>query len=58
MAVLGFTIPTSLDELGGSDAPMIIEQLKAVTVHAAATVSSWGVIILPEEILQTAKDIG
>ncbi len=29
-----------------------------VTAHAAATVSSWGFVISPEQILQTAKDIG
>ncbi|MCW0136573.1 hypothetical protein OIU92_12920 [Escherichia coli] len=33
-------------------------QLKDVTAHAAATVSSWGFVISPEQILQTAKDIG
>jgi len=48
----------NLHELSGSDAAMIMAQLKAVTVHAAATVSSWGFIISPAEILQTAKDIG
>ncbi|MEX5485681.1 hypothetical protein IC611_06795 [Proteus mirabilis] len=37
---------------------MIMDQLKDVTVHAAATVSSWGFVISPDEILQTAKDIG
>lgn len=56
-AALGFTMP-NLHELSGSDAAMIMAQLKAVTVHAAATVSSWGFIISPAEILQTAKDIG
>lgn len=56
-AALGFSMP-NLHELGGSDTAMIMAQLKAVTVHAAATVSSWGFIISPEEILQTAKDIG
>ncbi|HGJ5866892.1 carbon starvation CstA family protein [Arsenophonus nasoniae] len=56
-AALGFSMP-NLHQLGGSDAAMIMAQLKAVTVHAAATVSSWGFIISPEKILQTAKDIG
>ncbi|HGJ5891067.1 MAG TPA: carbon starvation CstA family protein [Arsenophonus apicola] len=56
-AALGFTMP-NLHQLGSSDAAMIMAQLKAVTVHAAATVSSWGFIISPEQILQTAKDIG
>ncbi|WGL94850.1 carbon starvation CstA family protein [Arsenophonus nasoniae] len=56
-AALGFSMP-NLHQLGGSDAAMIMAQLKAVIVHAAATVSSWGFIISPEEILQTAKDIG
>ncbi|MFP1455179.1 carbon starvation CstA family protein [Escherichia coli] len=32
-------------------------QLKDVTAHAAATVSSWGFVISPEQILQTAKDV-
>lgn len=56
-AALSFTMP-NLHELSGSDAAMIMAQLKAVTVHAGATVSSWGFIISPAEILQTAKDIG
>lgn len=56
-AALGITMP-DLHKLGTDQAPMIIEQLKEVTVHAAATVSSWGFVISPEEILQTAKDIG
>ena len=55
-AALGFTMP-NLYQLGGADAAMIMAQLKAVTVHAAATISSWGFIISPQEILQTAKDI-
>ncbi len=37
---------------------MILAQLKDVTAHAAATVSSSGFVISPEQILQTAKDIG
>ncbi|HFK7187334.1 TPA: carbon starvation CstA family protein [Serratia odorifera] len=56
-AALGITMP-NLHQLGGDNAPMIIAQLKDVTVHAAATVSSWGFVISPEQILQTAKDIG
>ncbi len=40
------------------NAAMIAAQLKEVTVHAAATVSSLGFVISPEQILQTAKDIG
>lgn len=56
-AALGITMP-DLHKLGTDQAPMIIEQLKEATVHAAATVSSWGFVISPEEILQTAKDIG
>lgn len=56
-AGLGFTMP-NLHELGGENAPMIMAQLKDVTAHAAATVSSWGFVISPEQILQTAKDIG
>ncbi len=48
----------NLHEMGGENAAMIAAQLKEVTVHAAATVSSWGFVISPEQILQTAKDIG
>ncbi|XPE51996.1 hypothetical protein ACNKHX_26885 [Shigella flexneri] len=34
-------------------------QLKNVTAHAAATVSSWGFVVSPEQkSLQTAKDLG
>ncbi|PLV63005.1 carbon starvation CstA family protein [Erwinia sp. B116] len=56
-AGLGITMP-NLHELGGENAPLIMAQLKDVTAQAAATVSSWGFVISPEEILQTAKDIG
>lgn len=56
-AALGITMP-NLHELGGSDAAMIMAQLKDVSVQAAATVSSWGFVISPEQIMQTAKDIG
>ncbi len=56
-AGLGITMP-NLHELGGENAPMILAQLKDATTHAAATVSSWGFVISPEQILQTAKDIG
>ena len=56
-AGLGITMP-NLHELGGENAPMILAQLKDVTAHAAATVSSWGFVISPDQILQTAKDIG
>ncbi|HCM64204.1 MAG TPA: carbon starvation protein A [Morganella sp. (in: Bacteria)] len=56
-AALGITMP-DLHNLGTADAPMIMAQLKDVTAQAAATVSSWGFVITPEEILQTAKDIG
>ena len=56
-AALGITMP-NLHELGGADGAAIMAQLKDVTVHAAATVSSWGFVISPEQILQTAKDIG
>ncbi|WP_038919969.1 carbon starvation CstA family protein [Dickeya sp. MK7] len=54
---LGITMP-NLHELGGANAPAIMAQLQDVTVQAAATVSSWGFVISPEQILQTAKDIG
>ncbi|WP_446907030.1 carbon starvation CstA family protein, partial [Klebsiella pneumoniae] len=53
-AGLGIVMP-NLHEMGGENAAMIAAQLKEVTVHAAATVSSWGFVISPEQILQTAK---
>lgn len=53
----GIVMP-NLHEMGGENAAMIAAQLKEVTVHAAATVSSRGFVISPEQILQTAKDIG
>ncbi|OCG71439.1 carbon starvation protein A [Gilliamella sp. Occ3-1] len=56
-AALGVTMP-DLHRLGTEDAPMIMAQLQDVTTHAAAAVSSWGFVISPEEIIQTAKDIG
>ncbi|MEE4408238.1 MULTISPECIES: carbon starvation CstA family protein [unclassified Serratia (in: enterobacteria)] len=56
-AALGITMP-DLHRLGTEDAPMIMASLKDVTAHAAATVSSWGFVISPEQILQTARDIG
>ncbi|MCO6551594.1 MAG: carbon starvation protein A [Gilliamella sp.] len=56
-AALGITMP-DLHKLGTADAPMIMTQLQDVTAHAAATVSSWGFVISPDQIIQTAKDIG
>ncbi|WP_272662592.1 carbon starvation CstA family protein [Providencia sp. PROV111] len=56
-AALGITMP-NLHELGGPDGAAIMAQLKDVSVHAAATVSSWSFVISPEQIMQTAKDIG
>ncbi|MEI7182844.1 carbon starvation CstA family protein [Pectobacterium carotovorum] len=56
-AALGITMP-DLHRLGTADAPMILAQLQDVSAYAAATVSSWGFVISPEQILQTAKDIG
>ncbi|BET98014.1 carbon starvation CstA family protein [Xenorhabdus taiwanensis] len=56
-AALGITMP-DLHNLGTAEAPMIMTSLKEVTSHAAATVSSWGFVISPDQILQTAKDIG
>ncbi|WP_113627424.1 carbon starvation CstA family protein [Pectobacterium peruviense] len=56
-AALGITMP-DLHRLGTADAPMILAQLQDVSAHAAATVSSWGFVISPEQIMQTAKDIG
>ncbi|WP_392560453.1 carbon starvation CstA family protein [Orbus mooreae] len=57
-AGLGFTMPDLHNLSDTQAAPMIMAQLKDVTAQAAATVSSWGFVISPEEILQTAKDIG
>ncbi|CAK9883875.1 MAG: Pyruvate/proton symporter BtsT [Candidatus Erwinia impunctatus] len=57
-AGLGITAMPNLHELGGENSALIMAQLKEVTVHAAATVSSWGFVISPEQIMQTAKDIG
>ncbi|MEC5318049.1 carbon starvation CstA family protein [Brenneria populi subsp. brevivirga] len=56
-AALGITMP-NLHQLGTADAPAIMAQLQEVSAHAAATVSSWGFVISPDQILQTAKDIG
>ncbi|MDE9432136.1 carbon starvation CstA family protein [Xenorhabdus bovienii] len=56
-AALGITMP-DLHNLGTAEAPMIMASLQEVTAHAAATVSSWGFVISPEQILQTTKDIG
>ncbi|MBC8952793.1 carbon starvation CstA family protein [Xenorhabdus sp. PB62.4] len=56
-AALGIIMP-DLHNLGTAEAPMIMASLKEVTTHAAATVSSWGFVISPDQILQTAKDIG
>ncbi|TCL05842.1 MULTISPECIES: carbon starvation CstA family protein [Sodalis] len=54
---LGITMP-DLHNLGGADSALILSNLRDVTTHAAATVSSWGFVITPEQILQTAHDIG
>ncbi|MGL9724418.1 carbon starvation CstA family protein [Sodalis sp. (in: enterobacteria)] len=54
---LGITMP-DLHRLGTADVPMIMASLQQVTAQAAATVSGWGFVISPEQILQTAKDIG
>ncbi|XKM14529.1 carbon starvation CstA family protein [Orbaceae bacterium ac157xtp] len=57
-AGLGITMP-NLHELGDAQlATGIKAQLNDVTAHAAATISSWGFTITPDQILQTAKDIG
>nr|WP_113864730.1 carbon starvation CstA family protein [Brenneria salicis]NMN92310.1 carbon starvation protein CstA [Brenneria salicis ATCC 15712 = DSM 30166]RBP67649.1 carbon starvation protein CstA [Brenneria salicis ATCC 15712 = DSM 30166]RLM32378.1 carbon starvation protein A [Brenneria salicis ATCC 15712 = DSM 30166] len=56
-AALGITMP-DLHRLGTADAPMILAQLQDVSTQAAAVVSSWGFVISPDQILQTAKDIG
>ncbi|KAA8998511.1 carbon starvation protein A [Affinibrenneria salicis] len=56
-AALGITMP-DLHNLGTADGPAIMAQLREVSAHAAMTVSSWGFVISPEQILQTAKDIG
>ena len=54
---LGITMP-DLHNLGGADSAMIMANLQNVTAQAAATVSSWGFVITPDQILQTARDIG
>ncbi|MCY0263403.1 carbon starvation protein CstA [Klebsiella pneumoniae] len=51
-AGLGIVMP-NLHEMGGENAAMIAAQLKEVTVHAAATVSSWGFVISPEQSRRT-----
>ncbi|GAA0504149.1 pyruvate/proton symporter BtsT [Tatumella terrea] len=56
-ATLGITMP-DLHQMGGDNAPLIMAQLQEVTARAAATVSSWGFVITPEQILQTAQSIG
>ncbi|QTL39369.1 carbon starvation protein A [Xenorhabdus budapestensis] len=56
-AALGITMP-DLHNLGTAESPMIMAALKDVTTQAAAVVSSWGFVISPDQILQTAKDIG
>lgn len=56
-ATLGITMP-DLHQMGGDNAPLIMAQLQEVTARAAATVSSWGFVITPEQILQTAQNIG
>ncbi|WP_416776719.1 carbon starvation CstA family protein [Xenorhabdus budapestensis] len=56
-AALGITMP-DLHNLGTAEAPMIMAALNDVTTQAAAVVSSWGFVISPDQILQTAKDIG
>lgn len=57
-AALGITMPDLHNLTDAAAAPAILESLKEVTTVAAAKVSSWGFVISPEEILQTAKDIG
>ncbi|MDR0219347.1 MAG: carbon starvation protein A [Enterobacteriaceae bacterium] len=56
-AALGITMP-DLHNLGTAEAPAIMAALKDSTTQAAATVSSWGFVISPDQIMQTAKDIG
>lgn len=56
-ATLGFTMP-DLHNLGGADSSAIMASLYDATTIAAAKVSSWGFQISPEQIIQTAKDIG
>ncbi|WP_392565926.1 carbon starvation CstA family protein [Utexia brackfieldae] len=57
-SALGITMPDLHNLTDAAAAPAILESLKEVTAVAAAKVSSWGFVISPEEILQTAKDIG
>ncbi len=56
-AGLGITMP-NLHELGGGNAAEILAQLQTVTAQAAAKVSSWGFVISPEALQQTAQGIG
>lgn len=56
-ATLGFSMP-DLHNLGSADAQLIMASLHDVTTQAAQKISSWGFVITPDEILQTAKDIG
>lgn len=56
-ATLGFTMP-DLHNLGGADSAAIMASLHDATAIAAAKVSEWGFQISPEQIIQTAKDIG
>lgn len=57
-AALGVTMPDLHNLSDPVAAPIIINQLKDVTAHAAATISSWGFVISPEQILQAAKNMG
>lgn len=57
-AALGITMPDLHNLSNPTAAPVILDQLKSVTTHAAATISGWGFVISPEQIMQTAKDIG
>ncbi len=56
-AALGITMP-DLHLLGSGNASLIMDQLHTATQQAAAAVSSWGFVISPQQILQTAQDIG
>lgn len=48
----------NLHEMSGENAPLIMAQLKDVTATRSGNRQLLGFVISPEQILQTAKDIG
>lgn len=57
-AGLGITMPELHNLSDPVLAPHILAQLEQATAHAASTINSWGFTISPEQIIQTASDIG